>query len=187
MSKKTKKVNQGTLLLADPFMMDVYFRRAAVLICDKHPEGTLGFILNKPLDVKVQDILMDFPEFEAFAYYGGPVQTDSLHFLHTAGNLIEDSQYVSPGIYWGGNFEKVKSLIKNGLLTPFNIRFYVGYTGWSKGQLEEELNDNTWISHEMDSNYLFNIKADKLWQVVLEHKGNTHAVIGQISDFLNVN
>ena len=182
----TKKVNQGSLLLAEPFMLDVYFRRAAILICDKHEEGTLGFILNKPLDVKIQDILGDFPEFDSVAYYGGPVQTDSVHFLHSAGDLIDDSQYVSPGVYWGGDFEKVKALIKNGLLTPNQIRFYVGYTGWSKDQLDEELTENTWIVDEMDPNYLFVFKPEKLWQVILENKGNTHSIIGQMSDFLNL-
>lgn len=184
---KNQSVKQGTLLLAQPFMLDVYFRRAVVLICDKHEEGTLGFILNKPLDVKVQDILGDFPEFEAMAYYGGPVQTDSVHFLHSAGELIDDSQYVSNGVYWGGDFEKVKVLIRNGLLKPDQIRFFVGYTGWSKDQLEEELNEKTWILNDMDPNYLFVYKSEKLWQVILEHKGNSHSVIGQISDMLNMN
>ena len=184
---KKQIINQGTLLLAEPFIMDVYFRRAAILICDKHDEGTLGFILNKPLDVKVQDILSDFPEFDGLAYYGGPVQTDSLHFLHSAGDLVDDSQFVCQGVYWGGDFEKVKILIKNGLLKPEQIRFYVGYTGWSKDQLEEEIKENTWIIDEMDPNYLFLFKSEKLWQIILEHKGNNHAVIAQISDFLNLN
>lgn len=182
-----QKISQGSLLLAEPFMLDVYFRRAAILICDKHEEGTLGLILNKPLDVKVDSIINDFPEFDALAYYGGPVQTDSVHFLHTAGDIIDDSQFVCDGIYWGGNFEKVKVLITQGLLHPGNIRFYVGYTGWSKYQLEAEIEDKTWIIDEMDPNYLFVFKPDKLWQVILENKGNTHAILGQIDDFLNLN
>ncbi len=167
--------------------MDVYFRRSAVLICDKHEEGTLGFILNKPLDVNLCEILNDFPEFDSIAYYGGPVQTDSVHFLHSAGDLIDDSQYVCPGVFWGGDFEKVKALIRNKLLSPEQIRFFVGYAGWSKDQLEEEIQAKSWMIHEMDPNYLFIIKPEKLWQVILEHKGDSHAVIGQISEFLNLN
>lgn len=173
--------------MADPFMLDAYFRRAVILICDVHSEGTLGFVLNKPLDVSINDIVSDFPEFESKVYYGGPVQTDTVHFLHNLGDLIDDSVYVSNGVYWGGDFDKLKVLIKKGFVQSEQVKFFVGYTGWSAGQLEEELITGSWVTYEMDPNYLFHIKYDKLWQTAMLHKGNIHAVIAQIPDNVNLN
>lgn len=182
-----QKIKSGTLLLADPFMLDVYFRRAVILVCDVHSEGTLGFILNKPLDVKITDIVSDFPEFDNLVYYGGPVQTDTVHFLHNLGDLIDDSIYVSNGVYWGGDFEKLKILIEKEIVKPEEIKFFVGYSGWSKGQLIEELDSGSWVVHEMDSNYLFKTSSDNLWQTAMDHKGSNHAIIGQMPDNLNLN
>lgn len=182
-----QKIKSGSLLLADPFMMDVYFRRAVILICDVHTEGTLGFILNKPLDVKINDIVSDFPEFDNVVYYGGPVQTDTIHFLHNLGDLIDNSVYISNGVYWGGDFEKLKVLIKKDLVKVDEIKFFVGYSGWSKGQLAEELETGSWVTHEMDPNYLFNTKSDSLWQTVMNNKGSNFAIIGQMPDNLNLN
>ena len=74
-----QQIEKGVLLLAEPFMEDPYFKRAAVLLCENHPQGTLGFILNKPTQVRLEDVLEDFPPFDAPVYYGGPVQADRLH------------------------------------------------------------------------------------------------------------
>ncbi len=187
MAKSKSKFKSGSILLADPFMLDTYFRRGVILICDVHSEGTLGFILNKPLDVNISEIVSDFPSFDGPVYYGGPVQTDTVHFLHNLGDIIDDSVYVSNGVYWGGDFDKLKVLIKNEMVLPDQVKFFVGYTGWSAGQLEDELKTGSWVTYEMDPNYLFHIKYDKLWQTAMLHKGDNFSVIGQMPDNLNLN
>jgi putative transcriptional regulator len=173
----------GTLLLAQPFMLDPNFRRAVVLLCDHEREdGTVGFILNKPLSTKIEELIVDFPEFKGQVYYGGPVATDTIHYLHNQGDLIPDSIPVSPGIHWGGDFDQIKFLISSKIIEPKDIRFYVGYSGWSQGQLTEELNYGSWLLADMDPNYLYKTVSQELWEKVMDHKGANFSVIAQLPD-----
>lgn len=175
-------LTKGKILIAEPFMIDPNFKRSVVLMCEHAEEGSLGFILNKSLGMKINELIADFPQFNATVYYGGPVQTDTIHYIHNAGELIDDSMKVMNGIYWGGNFEKLKSLITAQLLMPQDIRFFVGYSGWSHGQLKDEMTLGSWLTDIMDSNYLFKIKPQILWQKVLQNKGNAYSVIAQMPD-----
>ncbi|MFK7773629.1 MAG: YqgE/AlgH family protein, partial [Saprospiraceae bacterium] len=100
-----RKIVQGKVLLAEPFMLDTNFKRSVVLICEHKEDGSLGFILNKSLKMKINELISGFPDIESIVYYGGPVQTDTIHYIHNAGHLFEDSQEIAKGIYWGGDFE----------------------------------------------------------------------------------
>ncbi len=181
------KVQRGKLLLAEPFMLDPNFKRAVVLLCEHKDEGSLGFILNKTLDMKINDLIADFPEFSAPVYFGGPVQTDTIHYIHNVGNLLDDSFQVARGVYWGGDFEKLKFLVSSEMIKAKNIRFFVGYSGWSSGQLAEELEFGSWVTAEVDSNYVFKSHTKQLWQKVMENKGDTYSVIAQMPDTVNWN
>ena len=104
-------IEKGVILLAEPFMADPDFKRAVILICEHHPQGTLGFVLNKPTEFNIDELVEDFPEFETKIYYGGPVQTDRLHYLHNLGDLLSDSLEISEGVWWGGDFDELQFLI----------------------------------------------------------------------------
>ncbi|HNM27718.1 MAG TPA: YqgE/AlgH family protein, partial [Saprospiraceae bacterium] len=147
-----EEVKSGQVLLAEPFMQDPYFRRSVVLLCEHHDEGSIGFILNKSIDMPLNDLMSEFPKFDAEVFYGGPVQTDTLHYVHNIGELLDDSVKVADGVWWGGDFDKLKFLITSGLIEPPNIRFFVGYSGWSSGQLSEELGYGSWVQADMDAN-----------------------------------
>jgi putative transcriptional regulator len=175
-------VVKGTLLLAEPFMADPYFKRAVVLMCEHHPQGSLGFILNKPTDLSINDVMLEFPEFDAPIHYGGPVQTDRLHFIHNLGELLNDSLKITDGVYWGGDFQELQFLVQSDMVTPDNIRFFVGHAGWSAGQLVEELEEGSWITAEMHANYAFKTQPDKLWQQVMTHKGNTFSILATLPE-----
>ncbi|MEL6864088.1 MAG: YqgE/AlgH family protein [Bacteroidota bacterium] len=187
MTMAKSSIRSGKLLLAEPFMLDPNFKRSVVLLCEHQEEGSLGFILNKSLDMKVNELIADFPEFDARIYYGGPVQTNTIHYMHNVGDLLEDSQEIVRGVYWGGDFEKLKFLISSKLIEPKNIRFFVGYSGWSPGQLRDELGYGSWVSAEMHANYLFKTKSTTLWRDIMEDKGNTFSVIAQMPDAANWN
>lgn len=180
-------IKSGRVLLAEPFMQDMNFKRSAVLLCEHNEEGSLGFILNKRLEMRVDELIADFPEFEAEVYFGGPVQTDTIHYVHNVGDLLEESTKVGEGVYWGGDFEKLKFLITSQLIKPGNIRFFVGYSGWSEGQLQDELTIGSWVVADMDSNYLFKSKPEELWQQIMENKGDAYSVIAQMPDAVNWN
>ena len=189
MENLDKAISTYRLLVAQPFMLDPYFKRAVVLICEHHIEGTVGFILNKSVEMQINELLTDFPEFDAEVYYGGPVQTDSLHYVHNVGHLLDNSLKVAEGVYWGGDFDQLKVLIKTGVIQPHNIRFFVGYSGWSTGQLVGEMTSGSWIMADIDANYVFKLYdyPNELWEEVLSHKGDRYSVIGQMPEFLSWN
>jgi putative transcriptional regulator len=176
----TESIRAGNLLIAEPFMGDPYFSRSVVLLCEHAPEGSLGFILNKPLDVILNDLLPEALPREMPVFYGGPVHTDTLHYLHNVGDLLEDSKEVGPGVYWGGSYEKLKFLMAQQLVLPDNIRFFVGYAGWSEGQLLEEMQYGSWVIGDLDANYVFRESTEDLWQSVMRHKGGTFSVLGEM-------
>ncbi len=186
MSNKSK-VKNGTVLLSEPFSDSGFFHRTAVLMCDVHPKGALGFCLNKPLDMQIGELVRDFPVFDSEVYCGGPVSNDTLYFLHNLGDLLEGSEKVCDGVYWGGNFKELKVFIENEMITPDRIRFFVGYSGWEPGQLEEEMEDGHWILADMDANYLFKSNPHDLWQKIMKNKGNPFHVIAEIPDSISWN
>ncbi len=184
-----KEVKTGSLLIAQPFMGDPNFKRSVVLLCEhQQEEGTVGFILNKSVNMQIGELMADFPDFESEVFYGGPVQTDTLHYIHTKGDLLDDAQFVSDGIYWGGDFDKLKFLISSGLIESKDIRFFAGYSGWSAGQLNDELIHGSWMTGTVHQNYVFNHNPmEDLWTKVLDHKGDSFTVIAQMPDTIHWN
>jgi putative transcriptional regulator len=141
----SEKLIKGQLLIAEPSIIgDLSFNRSVILLADHDKEGSVGFIINKPLKHTIHDLI---PEINARfkIYNGGPVEQDNLYFIHNIPELIPNSIEISNGIYWGGDFESTKDLINSGKINKQNIRFFLGYTGWEKEQLESEMNDNSWI------------------------------------------
>jgi putative transcriptional regulator len=141
----SEKIEKGLLLIAEPTIIgDLSFNRSVILLADHTNDGSVGFILNKPLDYTINELIPDITAlFEV--YNGGPVEQDNLYFIHNIPNLIPDSIEISNGIYWGGDFELTKNLINEGKIKKGNIRFFLGYSGWSANQLESELQSNSWI------------------------------------------
>jgi putative transcriptional regulator len=141
----SEKLQKGQLLIAEPSIIgDLSFNRSVILLADHNEEGSVGFILNKPLEYTINDLIPDI-EASFKIYNGGPVEQDNLYFIHTIPDLIPNSIEISNGIFWGGDFELTKSLINEGKINKEDVRFFLGYTGWSANQLESELQSNSWI------------------------------------------
>jgi len=161
----TDKLNKGQLLIAEPSIIgDLTFNRAVILLADHNKEGSVGFILNKPLKFKLKDLLPEInSEFKI--YNGGPVEQDNLYFIHNIPDLIKNSIEISNGIFWGGDFELTKELINNGLIKKKNIRFFLGYTGWDSNQLETEMKANAWIlTKNSYENKILNKTSSQFWK-----------------------
>ncbi len=169
---------KGDLLISEPFLPDPNFERTVVLLCEHNDEGSFGFVLNKPSLLKYGDLFDETNGFNAQLYIGGPVQQDTLHFIHRAGKLIEDSVKIGKGIYWGGNYEQLQVLIDTKQLNPEDFKFFIGYSGWGAGQLEMELNEKTWIvSNVATSKQVFDLDPEKLWKIVLDNMGGKYKMI----------
>jgi putative transcriptional regulator len=167
----------GMLLIADPFLKDPHFTRSVALICEQDKEGTVGFVLNKPFDENLDSLMSNFEGFPIPVFYGGPVQTNTLHFLHQCPELIPGGQKIMKGIYWGGDFEIASQLVKNNEIDLAKIRFFIGYSGWSKGQLKEELKEKTWITASATSNLIFHSSPDKIWRDSLRQLGGDYEMM----------
>ncbi len=138
-------LKKGKLLIAEPSIIgDVSFNRSVILLADHNALGSVGFILNKPLDYKLTDII-EGTTSQFKIYNGGPVEQDNLYFIHKYPDIIPDSIEIADGIFWGGNFEVVLALINDQKINTNDIRFFLGYSGWDTQQLETELKSNTWL------------------------------------------
>ena len=167
----------GVLLIADPFLKDPHFMRSVVIVCEHQKEGTVGFVLNKPFDQMLDALITSFEGFTIPVYYGGPVQKDTIHFLHQYPDLIPGGQEIMKGIYWGGDFEMVTQLVKNNKLDLTKIRFFIGYSGWSKDQLNDELKEKTWLTVKATRNLIFHSFPDKIWKDSLKQLGGDYEMM----------
>ena len=173
------KLKKGHLLIAEPSMIgDLSFNRSVILLAD-HSEGeggSVGFIINKPLKYTIHDLI---PEIKASfkIYNGGPVEQDNLYFIHNIPDLIPNSVEISDGIYWGGEYEFVKSLINKGEINKDNIRFFLGYTGWEEDQLETEMEENSWITIENKyENKIIGKSASHFWKEKIMELGGEYLI-----------
>ncbi len=173
----SEKIEKGILLLAEPSIIgDVSFNRSVILLADHNHEGSVGFILNKPLEYTINDLI---PEIESSfkVYNGGPVEQDNLYFIHNIPELITDSIEISNGIFWGGDFELTKSLINEGKVSKENIRFFLGYSGWSANQLEGELQSNSWILCKNSSeNHILGKSSTHFWKEKIMELGGEYII-----------
>ncbi len=163
------------MLLSEPFLTDPYFKRAAILLCEHNDEGSFGFVLNNYLDISLDQIMNGLPELSTRVSAGGPVNSSNLYYLHTLGDFIIDSKEIAKGIYLGGDFEHLKEEIAKGNVGSNQVRFFVGYSGWSANQLEEEMTQNSWYVAEAKPEIVMNIKSDNLWAEFLESMGPKYA------------
>jgi len=176
----------GRILISAPFLGDI-FKRSVILLTEHNEEGSVGFILNKPTEFKLHEVLDDFPEFDAKVFLGGPVQQNSLNFIHKAGNILEGGYEISTGIYWNGNFEMLKVLIENGNLDPDDFRFFLGYSGWSPDQLKDEIRKNSWYLNDPSKEILFDNVSEKLWSTILKSMGKEYSIISTFPEDPSVN
>ena len=162
---------KGRVLIAEPFLDDYYFKRSIVLLTEHNEEGTVGFVINNPVEVELDELLPDFPSLPANVSVGGPVGTDTVQFIHTLGDIINDSLLIKPGLYWGGDFEQMKSLLTVGAIKQEEILFFLGYSGWSPRQLDDELEQNSWIVTELNTPTIMSYNRN-LWKNLLKDMGD---------------
>lgn len=173
------KINQGTLLVAEPSIIgDINFHRSVILLANHKEKASLGFILNKPFDFILKDIL---PEINSSieVHYGGPVEPDNLYFIHNSPELITGSIKINEELYWGGNFEKVIKLLNDESIGENNIRFFLGYSGWGENQLQNEIELNSWIIQEnCIGNKVININSESFWRKQIRSLGGPYLIWG---------
>jgi putative transcriptional regulator len=176
--KNQLKPEKGRLLISEPFLPDPNFERTVVLLCEHNDDGSFGFVMNKPSILKLNEVVEDM-HFSDVVFVGGPVQQDTLHFLHR-NTALENAVEIRNGIFWGGDFENLIVKIDTASVKSSDIRFYLGYSGWGPGQLETELQDDSWIVCDyVTDELLFDTEPGNIWRKALDNMGGKYSVFSK--------
>ncbi len=171
-----KNLSKGKLLVAEPSILnDKEFNRTVIYLTEYSKEGSIGFILNKPSDFLIKDLIPDI-DCEFKIYNGGPVEQENLYFIHQIPDLIPNSIQIDKNIYWGGDFEVLTNLLNTKQVDEADIRFFLGYTGWSVNQLEEEVNEATWLIIPNKYPNIFSVDSTSFWKNQLMSIGGEYQI-----------
>jgi putative transcriptional regulator len=172
---------QGYLLVAEPFMDSDYFKRSVILICEYNTEGSFGFVLNNYLDINFEDFSEELIKIDSRISIGGPVDVKNLFYIHTLGEKIPNSIKVSDKIFIGGDYEVLIEQLKSTPNPETKVRFFLGYSGWSKNQLDDEIAEKSWIVVKSDmTNLIMDTSKNNLWQKCLQELGGKYKMFSQI-------
>lgn len=170
-------LNTGDLLISEPYLGDDNFERSVVLLGSHNEDGSLGFVMNKKSSMLLSDVIEELGNFDAPLYIGGPVEQDTLHFVYRNELPLAGTIPLMQNLFWGGDFEQLKLMLRNGLVNQDNIRFFLGYSGWNEGQLEKELDEKVWIVHRLPDNELFELDTEDMWRGILKNMGGQYKIL----------
>jgi putative transcriptional regulator len=156
----------GSLLISEPFLDDDYFSRAVIYLCDHDDNtGSFGFVLNKYVETNLSEAVKGFPSIDFKVSVGGPVDTSNLFYIHNFGDALSNSQLIHGDLSIGGDFNEMKEMISKIPGKAKEIRFFIGYSGWEKGQLESEIEENSWVViNNIPSSVILNTESESLWK-----------------------
>jgi len=178
---------RGKILISEPFLSDIFFNKSIVYLTDHNSEGSIGFILNRQLDLKISDALEGFEKSETLLNMGGPVATDTLHYLHSLGKIIPNSIEINNNIFWGGDIDAIRYAIRTGKAAPNQIKFFLGYSGWTAGQLEMELDENSWVIVPTRHDLVMNNYGENAWKQALRGLNKKYRIWADFPDSPEMN
>jgi putative transcriptional regulator len=180
---KAIKPQSGSILISEPYLGDPNFERSVILLCShEEEEGSFGLVLNRASNLHLSDVLDVFDDsFDMVLGIGGPVQYNTLHYIHRLPDLPQAVK-LSDNLYWGGDFETLRTMIETGLVDKDDIKFFLGYSGWTPGQLQEEIDKNVWIVNNNAANKLFTLDTETLWRSILRQMGGKFKVLSNYPD-----
>lgn len=174
--RNRKKVEIGNILIAEPFLQGKYFSRSVIFMVEHDQEGSVGFVLNKPMAFSTSELVTELSGIDFPVYVGGPVETNQLYYLHRHPE-IEDALHIAHGIYWGGDFAMLTWMLRENKIRPEEIRFFAGYSGWEKGQLESELEENTWMIGDITPESFFELPDENIWESSMSKLGGSYRIL----------
>jgi len=181
------QILQGQILVARPLLNDGDFKRTVVLLAEHNEQGSLGFVLNKTMHLYLKDVLPGMEDFKIPVYYGGPIAQNQLFYVHTAGKEISNSVHIQNNYYWSGSFLEITDKLKNGELDPSEIKFFIGYSGWSPGQLDEEVDEKVWGVLDSYTTEFLNKHPDDIWPEQIARLGNNYQVFANTAQDPSMN
>ena len=177
---------RGKLLVASPALVDPNFARAVVLITEHNDEGAMGIVLDRPSDTTVGEVVPQLAEAagaEAPIYVGGPVQPAAIVVLAEFSDPAAAAWIVVADV--GFASADLETVELDGVTR--RARVYAGYSGWGAGQLEAEMELDSWIVEPPLPAELFPDSPDTLWNDVLARKGGQYALVARMPEDPSVN
>ncbi|NBX74597.1 MAG: DUF179 domain-containing protein [Alphaproteobacteria bacterium] len=178
--KQTDMMMAGRLLLATPAMTDARFAQAVILMCEHTAFGAMGLMVNKVIDdltfsellrhtdINVQGMAPDYP-----IYFGGPVETQRGFVLHSPEWQQPETMIISPIFSLTGTGKVLQDMVAG--QGPQQALLALGYAGWVSGQLEQEMQTNSWLVAEATPELIFETPHDQKWPRALASLGISHA------------
>lgn len=174
--RKKHQLCSGCLLIADPFLCEPFFTRSIILLTEYSENGSMGFILNKPSTYFADDLLEPLTDFHEPIFIGGPVSNDAVYVVHSMGDTIRNSKYLGNGLWWGGNSDDLFEMLNNGEADNSKVRFFGGYSGWSAGQLESEIQRHGWVVAPMETRFAFASPETDTWRQSMRNLGDVYSI-----------
>jgi len=139
-----KDLKAGIFIKSTGTLNDSFFEQTTILIFEHNEAGSTGFVMNRPFEKSLHD-LIEFNHVKPFPLMdGGPVDRDHLFVLHKRPDLIDGGKPIRNGLYVGGNIEQVIEAINTKDINKNEIQLFIGYCGWDAGELEAEVAEGSW-------------------------------------------
>ena len=183
----TIEPQKGMILVSEPFLEDPFFKRTVILLCEHNDEGSFGFVLNNYIEVDIDEIVDGIPHIETKVSIGGPVKNSNLYYIHTIGDSLDGSVQIMDGVWMGGDFDQLKEMIDADEVDSSQVRFFVGYSGWSANQLDDELEQNSWFVTTINTDLIMDTDLENLWQKSLKKFGTKGKIVSNIPENPSLN
>ena len=174
---KNKNYEKGSLLIANPVLPDPNFSRTVILLCDHDEQGSFGLVINRSTQLKAPDLFLNINILKSYnekIYLGGPVSQSMVFFLCRSPSAAGKLDEICSGVYLGSNLETLESLYSSLENPEQDIRFYLGYSGWSDGQLAEEMEQNSWLVQKANEQFIFLDSESLIWPQAVNSLGEKY-------------
>jgi len=174
---KNKNYEKGSLLIANPVLPDPNFSRTVILLCDHDEQGSFGLVINRSTQLKAPDLFLNINILKSYnekIYLGGPVSQSMVFFLCRSPSAAGKLDEICSGVYLGSNLETLESLYSSLENPEQDIRFYLGYSGWSDGQLAEEMEQNSWLVQRANEQFIFLDSESSIWPKAVNSLGEKY-------------
>jgi putative transcriptional regulator len=176
------------LLVAHPLLHDGFFRRSVIfLVFPDNMNGAMGFVMNFRTNLFLKDVRPGMKNGNIPLYSGGPVSNNNLFYIHDLGDRLAESTQIGPNLYMGGNYDVLIDYIESGIVNEKNVRFFIGYSGWSEGQLTEEIRNNAWLTTNIDYKETLKYMTIDAWADYLYKIKRSLRIFGEIGYDISLN
>lgn len=166
------QIQNGTIIISTPALDNTFFEQAIILITESNSDGAVGFIINHSFPKNLND-LIEFKDAASLPlFHGGPVDEESLFFIHQEPNLITESTHIKDSIYYGGNFKTAVQMLNEKIITENDLKIFIGYCGWNAGELEAEIQEGSWLISHLHAEEVFKLNTQNCWNELYQQFNN---------------